>query len=310
MTLILTLQTKGSIWLVADRRLSAPGRPPIDDAIKATTVEVTDGIAILGYAGLGATALGSQPSQWVSNVLRGRHHPLENMLGVVAEAMRREFIPHMDGVRDTRLRRHSFIIPAFLNDRPQIYSIDMAHSDQGYQFRYTRHIMGGALTPLQITANLGLARSGAAALLPIDRWKRSVLNLVRAYNRKKIQGLTVAKQLAQLAYASHLATGDGTVGPDCLVIWRNSKRSRHKGGGAHQFFSRGEPTQGSAIPSIANGMDVNAIIQIMMEEMAPHWAKVHEAWEKGEEPPEFDGRGEEMNKRLAQLPSTPDEKLR
>ncbi|WP_290898970.1 hypothetical protein, partial [Hoeflea sp.] len=227
MTLILTIQTRGSIWLVADRRLSAPGKPPIDDAIKAAIVEVTDGIAMLGYSGLGATALGSQPSQWVSSVLRGRHHPLEHMLKVVAEAMKREFIPHLEGVRDTKLRRHSFIVPAFLNDRPQIYSIDMAHTDQGYWFRYTRHIIGGALTPLQIAATIGLAGSGTAALLPIDRWKRPLLNLVRAYNEKKILGRTVAKHLAQLAYSSHLATKDGTVGPDCLVIWRNSKRSLH-----------------------------------------------------------------------------------
>lgn len=309
-TLILTIQTKGSIWLVADRRLSAPGRPPVDDAVKATLVEVSDGLAMLGYAGLGATALGSQPSHWVSNVLRGRHHPLEQMLNVVANAMMREFVPHMEGVRDTRLRRHSFLIPAFLNDRPRIYTIDMVHTDQGYKFRYTRHIHGGALTPLQITVPIGLAGSGVAALLPIERWKRSVLGLVKAYNRKKVSGHAVAERLAQLAYLSHLQTQDGTVGPDCLVIWRNSKGSLHRGGGAHQFFSHGARSDGSSIPTIANGMDLSALVQIMMEVTMPQFEKMFEARERGEEPPTFDGNDKEINRRLALLPSKPDEKLR
>jgi len=265
---------------------------------------------MLGYAGLGATAFGTQPSQWVSNVLRGRHHPLEQMLNVVASAMKREFIPHMQGVRDTRLRRHSFIIPAFLNDRPRIYTIDMVHTDEGYRFRYTRHIIGGALTPLQVTVPICLAGSGAAALPPIDRRKRPLLSLMKAYNRKKVSEHTLAKYLAQIAYSSHLATQDGTVGPDSLVVWRNSKRSWHKGGGAHAFFSHGDRSNGASIPSISNGMDMSALANILMEELAPHFEEVSVAWDRGEEPPEFGGREKRINQRLSKLPSTPDEKLR
>jgi hypothetical protein len=310
LTLILTIQTGDSIWLVADRRLSAPGRRPIDDAIKATLVEVTDGIAMLGYAGLGATAFGSQPSQWVSNVLRGRHHPLEEMLNVVANAMKREFIPHLEGVRDTRLRRHSFVIPAFLNDRPRIYTIDMDHAAEGYRFRYTRHIIGGALTPLQVTVPICIAGSGAAALLRINGWKRPLLRLIAAYNQKKISGQTVAKHLAQIAYRSHLETRDGTVGPECLVVWRNSKGSLHKGGGSQKFFSHTERTKGASIPTIGDGMDLSALVKITMEETIPYFEKVHTALGLGEEPPKFDAGQEEIKRRVSQLPSTPDEGLR
>ena len=310
MTLILTIQTRGSIWLVADRRLSASGSPPIDDAIKATVVEVSDGQALIGYAGLGATANGNQPSQWVNNVLRGRHHPLEQMLDVVSNAMKREFIPHMNGVRDTRMRQHSFIIPAFMDDKPRIYTIDMVHTNGGYVFRYTRHISGGALLPLQVTVPIGLAGSGATALLSLDSWKRPLLGLVKAYNRKKIHGLAVAEFLAQLAYKSHLATEDGSVGPDCLVIWRNSKRSLHKGGGAYEFFSYGKRTHSAPIPTIIDGMDMIRLARIIEEETAPYKKKVFDAWDKGEEPPKFDGRQMDINQRLSQLPSKPNEKLR
>ncbi|WP_319825754.1 hypothetical protein [Thalassovita sp.] len=273
-------------------------------------VEVTDGIAMMGYAGLGATAFGSQPSQWVSNVLRGRHHPLEQMLGIVADAMKREFIPHMDGIRDTQQRRHSFIIPALLKDRHHIYTIDMVHTNGEYRFRYTRHIMGGALTPLQVTVPIGLAGSGAMPLLRRDHWQRPLLRMVKAYNRKKITGRAVAEHLAQIAYSSYLETADGTVGPDCLVVWRNAKGSPHKGGGAHDFFSHRQCVGGGSIPGITNGIDMSALVQIMMDEMAPHFEKVNAAWDRGEEPPKFDGRKKEINQRLAQLPSKPDEKLR
>jgi hypothetical protein len=48
-------------------------------------LETTDDVAILGYAGLGATALGTKPADWMSAVLRGRNLPLEKSLEVLAE---------------------------------------------------------------------------------------------------------------------------------------------------------------------------------------------------------------------------------
>lgn len=51
-----------------------------DDARKVMIPETTDAVAILGYAGLGATALGTEPADWMSNVLRGQNLPLEQSL--------------------------------------------------------------------------------------------------------------------------------------------------------------------------------------------------------------------------------------
>jgi hypothetical protein len=50
----------------------------------------------LGYAGLGATALGNEPADWMSAVLRGRSFPLEHCLGVLPEAMKNQLPPHVD----------------------------------------------------------------------------------------------------------------------------------------------------------------------------------------------------------------------
>lgn len=88
-TLVLTVNSRESIWLLADRRLSFKARMPRDDARKVMFLETTDGVAILGYAGLGATALGTEPADWMSAVLRGRNLPLEQCLGALAEAMKR-----------------------------------------------------------------------------------------------------------------------------------------------------------------------------------------------------------------------------
>jgi hypothetical protein len=71
-TLVLSLSSRDSLWMVADRRLSyGRHRPPVDDAMKVLTLETLDGVGVLGYAGLGATAAGTQPSAWMSAVLRG-----------------------------------------------------------------------------------------------------------------------------------------------------------------------------------------------------------------------------------------------
>lgn len=73
MTLIMAVTGPESIWLLADRRLSYADHSPKDDARKVMFLESTDGAAILGYAGLGATARGTEPADWMSAVLRGRN---------------------------------------------------------------------------------------------------------------------------------------------------------------------------------------------------------------------------------------------
>lgn len=318
MTLTVSIQTKDSIWLVTDRRLSYQGRRPVDTAIKATIVEVTGGIALVGYAGLGATGLvpphglGNQPSQWVGNVLRGRHLPLEQMLEVIADAMQREFLPHLKKIPATLLRQHCFLVPAFVESKPLVFAIALALTPDGNKFTFARCTKGGTKPALQITAPTVAIGSGAPALSGTD-WQRSTLRLVNAYNRKKISAQTVADHLASLTYLSHQKTKDETVGPSSLVVWRNSETGSHKGGGMHSFYALGKRvSDATEVPWIKDGSDMAAIFAIIEEEVFPDLRKMVVAAHRGEHTTEFDkDRAERaMNENLSKLPSNPDEKLR
>lgn len=65
MTLVLSANGPNTHWLCADRRLSAKGVSPFDAATKIAFVESDQDRAILAYAGLGTTASGTQPSDWM-----------------------------------------------------------------------------------------------------------------------------------------------------------------------------------------------------------------------------------------------------
>jgi len=95
MTLVVTVNGPEAIWLLADRRLSGRSGPIKDDARKLMFLETDDGVAILGYAGLGATALGTEPADWMSAVLRGRRLSVEASLSVLAEAVKRQLPRHL-----------------------------------------------------------------------------------------------------------------------------------------------------------------------------------------------------------------------
>jgi hypothetical protein len=65
-THVFSIQSRDSLWVVADRRLSYEGRPPKDGAVKVVSLQTDDGIGLLAYAGLGATPRGTQPSEWMT----------------------------------------------------------------------------------------------------------------------------------------------------------------------------------------------------------------------------------------------------
>jgi hypothetical protein len=302
MTFVFTIQTPKSIWLVADRRLSAAGKAPIDDATKVTTLETSDGHALVSYAGLGATALGNQPSSWVRNVLRGRNFPLEQSLGLLAKAMQREFLPHLSQIKNAQYRQHSFLIPAIVNGKHRIYTIDLVGSRNEYRFRYTRHIMGGALLPLQITPPVGVAGSGQAALHPMAHTVRPIMQLVKAFNNKKVSADVVCNRLAELSFRAYQLTADGSVGPRCIVVWRYSN-----GGGASAHYSGlTRDSHSPILPSIALGLDSGALVAMTLEVMSP-WMNQAEV---GKEVTLPESANTEIDARLRKLPHKPDEKLR
>jgi hypothetical protein len=304
MTFVLTINTHESIWMLTDRRLSAHGRPHKDDARKTMFLETTDGIAILGYAGLGATAAGSEPADWMSAVLRGRRLTLEQALGVLANAMSREFPPHLIRIPGgDGLLQHNVLVTAYVGDELRFYTIGLvfAPDRNSREVRYTRWVREGTTR----TAPLGLGGTGGIYLAQYKKWRRPLLRLVRDYNRGKVSPYAVADHLAQLNHQVHSGLSDNSVGPRCIVAWRHRRGRVHKGGGAHQFY-RGiarDPNTLS-LPTIAGGLDVTALIGATMPMMMEHL----QAMLQKEAAKQLDK--DAINALLARLPDKPDERLR
>jgi hypothetical protein len=305
MTLIVTVNGPETIWLLADRRLSRAGRPPQDDARKLMLLETTDGVAILGYAGLGATALGTEPADWMSAVLRGRSLPLDQSLRVLAEAMKQRLPNHMKRMPVSGGPAHQVFAPAFIGTEARLYSIDLVFSPDRRQcfFRHTHHVIDRPVLSRPRPPRLAITGSGALHLEKDQRWMRVLLRLVRASDRLKLTPHAVADHLARLNSDVHLA--DPLVGPRCIVAWRNRREGVHRGGGGHLCYTGTTRDDSSpALPSIAKGTDMAAFLGVV----APHTMKVLQAMMAGQAAPEIDK--DALNAELALLPENPDENLR
>lgn len=302
MTLVLSVHGRDTLWLVVDRRLSyGPRRPPTDDAVKVASLGALDGAGLLAYAGLGATAKGTQPSQWMSMVLRGRAGlSFEESLGVLADAATRE-LPRI--LIDLPGNRHSIIAPAFVDGAGRrLYTIDNYVDPKSRQhfYRFTSHQR--TAEPGAEAARLALGGTGGAFLEKRQQaWVRPLFRVLKAHDRGQVSAHFVADHLAALNFWAHRGVSDGTVGPRCIVLWR--KRDR---GGNHQFYTgTARESDSASIPSISNGLDLLATVGIIAKFVTP---LLDEALLTGEPPAEPDVA--EMNRLLGQMPSTPDEDLR
>jgi hypothetical protein len=308
MTLIVSINGPESLWLLADRRLSYEGGEIKDYARKMMFLDTTDGVAILGYAGLGATSLGTEPADWMSGVLRGRNLPLERSLQVLADAMKLRMPPHLQGL-PLGPAAHYVIIPAFVGDQARLYSIEivLAADRNTYTFRHTRWTRGHRPRSDASPPRVALAGSGAGYLTGRRRWRmRNVIRLVNAHDSGRVSAMVVSDHLATLNDEVHRATTDGTVGPTCIVAWRHRQAGRYKGGGSHQFYTgttrdRDMPS----LPSIVSGLDMSAMSKVMMPRFL--------AQVKRDDPttPAFGKEYlDDLNAELAALPDKPDEDLR
>jgi hypothetical protein len=306
MTLALAVVGPESVWTVVDRRLTDRGRVVREDARKMMFLETSDDVAILAYAGVGATARGTEPADWMSAVLRGRKLSIEQSLATLAEALKREMPPHLAGLRTPRGPSHSVVVAAFVNDEQRIYTIHLALSADRRQmvFRNTRWVVSTEHVP-QRTPRFALAGSGAAILAGDRLWRRPLLRLVKAFDRRLVAAQTVADALAALNLRVSQSLADRTVGPRCIVAWRNRRTGVHRGGGGHQTYTGlTRDSNTPSLPSIGNGLDIHALVQVFM----PHTMKQLDAIRDGTSAPELDT--EALNAGLAQLPEGPDENLR
>ena len=306
MTLILAVNGRETIWLLADRRLSAKGRKPKDDAHKIMILETSDGLAILGYAGLGATALRTEPADWMSAVLRGRNLPLERSLGILAEAMKKQLPRHLVMLQGNDGPVHNVVIPAILENKIRLYTIDLAFSQdrKSYKFRYTRHVVGKATPDNPRTPRIGLAGTGASHLIRDKSWIRPLLTLVKNSDQGKLSPQAIADHLAKINHDVSLGIEDQSVGPRCIVAWRNRKKGFYRGGGGHQYYTENNRDDNApTLPTIGSGMDISAIVDVIM----PHMNKMFDSLFEGKLLEELNK--EKLNEDLSKLPDEPDEEL-
>lgn len=296
MTLVLAATGRESIWLVVDRRLTYPdGRLYKDDAVKTMIFETVDGVGLLGYAGLGATAKRTEPSAWMSAVLRGRVGlRFEEGLAGLSEVAYNEIPRHLGSFEN---QVHSILIPAIVEGLgAQIYSIGIF---PGKGVRLGRAVFD---LPGKPAYRLAAAGTGGAYLDRLDpEWRRRLLNLIKAFERGRVSELAVARQLAALN--TEASENVPSVGGRSIVSWR-APGSSGTGGGTFYFTGNELDSDSPSIPLISRGLDLAAIFTAIQPPL-------------GEE---VTGRSilnamrkldiDEVNRRLSELPSEPDEWLR
>lgn len=298
------------MWLLTDRRLSYGGaRAPADDAVKTMALTTKDGIALLGYAGLGATARGSQPSEWMNATLRGRGDlTLEQALSVLANAANRELPRHL---RVTPGGGHMITVPAFVTGvGPRLYGIDVAVTASGQRYynytTYQRTKERGSPSPrlaLSGTGGIYLAARSAS-------WQRGLLNMVNAHDKGRVSDIFVADRLAGLNYEAFHGVGDGTVGPRCIVAWRRRPEFlRTMTGGGHQCYAglKRDPNS-PAFPTIQNGIDIRLLVKAVLPVVMPYLERSLANPEVANRDDQIDE--EEIGRRIALEGWDPDDKLR
>jgi len=311
-TLVLSLLGRNTMWVVVDRRLSygENGPPPRDSATKVMRLQTDDGVGLLAYAGLGASAHGTEPSAWMSSTLRGRRLTFEESLGVIAEAATRELPVHLAQIEGSA---HSIIVPAYLRGQgARLFSIDnvLDRATGQHRYRFVRwertkdsQDPGFAIT-LAGTGGVWLSQKRQKLLWKSSR--HSLLHAKRAHDRGKLSDRAVADQLAAINFSAHQAVPE-TVGPTCVVVWTRRPGAPGDGVNAHQFYSGlDRVTDHGMIPAISNGMDWSALGQVIASEFQRSISEAN--WPESDGPIDLDD--ERLNERLAELPSDPDEHLR
>lgn len=287
MTLAVGIASRGSLWMVADRRLSCGSQVVRDDAKKVLKICATDGSALVSYAGLGSTATGMEPSQWMSNTLRGRRLTMHESMSVLANATQDQIPDYLKPFPDFSLN-HQLVAVAFVNDRHAIYEV--------------------ILTPTGVNANRKEFPEDQTVALAVGSGRASidkahadhVTSLVHTLDEKASSREAVAVELARLAHEAHLTTSDGTVGPSCIVSYHL------QGGTAAQLaFTEGRRDRDDPpIPTISHGTDMIALLGTLLR---------HTRFTRNPATRRLEVEGDpddKVNASLAKLPKHPDWKLR
>jgi hypothetical protein len=222
-TFVVSLVGRDTVWLLADRRISWPGRRS-DHGIKVMTLDTTDAGAILGYCGLGETSAGVQPSAWMHDVLQGWDMSMDDALWKLALEHQHHFPRHLGAA----FKQHLVVAPAFVGESCRVYAVGTNMMGQVVHTRlrladtrYPPHLPPAP--PRVVYAGSGGKWFGA------DResrnklrtlWVRELCSLAKKHDQRRISAVVVADLLARLNLKVSREVS-ASVGPDCFVVWRS-----------------------------------------------------------------------------------------
>lgn len=302
MTLALTVIGRETIWVVVDRRLSYQDGTFRDNASKVMALHADDGAGFLIYAGLGATARGTEPSAWMSATLRGQGWLFENALGRIAEAANAQLPSHL---KDLPGGRHVVLAPMFYNDgRARMFGIENLVNATG-QHASAFVTVNRTADPTSPTARIATVGSGAFTLVRNSHFsnvQRSLHSLIKNNDEGKVSDSTVAARLAKLCFQVHQRTTDGTVGPRSIVAWHRRPGSKLPGGGAAFYDGLDlEDNFRNSFPMLMAGLDVQAMSSVMFEDA---WGRI----ERGLDPLVLNNL--DLQRKLSEISHDPDDRLR
>lgn len=239
----------------------ADGRKPKDDEIKLVSIEASDGLILLSYAGLEATGRGARVSDWVRLALRSVQGTVEEILAEIGRLAQQEFQKHLVKL-PFKLAMHTFLASAAVAGEVRLYTIGLTLSSDGVAVdgSYSRQFVSHGRPP-----RIALSGSGADLLFKNTSWIRPLLRLVSAHEKGKVTAQAVSDRIAAILFGVHLR--EQSVGPNGVVIWRYTD----VGGGAQQFYRSTVRHDGWApIPALLGGMDINQLAAVSMKHMMAH----------------------------------------
>ena len=163
-------------------------------------------------------------------------------------------------------------------------------------------VLGGktTLTLHPRVERLKLLGSGTRFVRKGDPEFKELSKLVAAYDENRLAAVTVADRFARINSA--VSTRDVYVSSECIVLWRNAHPDTHREGSGHQAYAGAarDPNASFLVPTLGGGMPISDIAAVLM----PEFMKLMEAGGNVAMP------WLELDAKIAQIATEPDEKLR
>jgi hypothetical protein len=261
MTLTVAIRTPETVWMMTDRRLTRGSDVVTDQARKTLIIQTFDGGGLIGYAGLGATAAGTEPVDWMNNALRQQNCSVEASLQILTRAAATELPRHLGGDLSTQ----GIIAAVFIDGKSRLFLIEAHHPAElakppfraGWMNRH-RMTFGGA---------------GGQFLDKHRSLQREIWRWVRRGDGGRLSLPAVADQLAKINHA--VSQSVHTVGANSIITWHRRTIRVGEAQIGHQCYEKDARAHDVFGPRILyRGTDMHAVAGMASQIHFAHAAAV------------------------------------